>query len=86
MIINWSPDACWCLFEVDLDQNDKFVLIKVFEKCLEHEHMGDNGAFNSAFNKQKAFNQKPKLPNETHDEFFNRIAQEKLEAKKITKR
>lgn len=84
--IQWSPDACWCLFEVEIGINDSLDLVRVIEKCLEHEHMGDVGAFNAAFNKQKGFNQRPQLPNETHDEWFNRVAQEKLEAKKITKR
>jgi len=89
IFIKWSPDACWCLFEVQIIQqgnNDVLDLVKVIEKCLEHENMGDIGAFNSAFNKQKAFNQKPQLPNETHDEWFGRIAQEKLNARKVTKR
>ncbi len=80
--IKWSPDACWCEFEM----TESFNLISVIEKCLEHENMGDNGAFNSAFNKQKGFNQRPKNPNETHEEFFGRIANEKLTARKLTKR
>jgi len=77
MTLIWSPDSCWCKYEITSD-DEKLTLVKVLHKCLEHENMGDTGAFNSAWNKGKGINQQPgKTPSEK--------ATEKLIAKEATK-
>jgi len=81
MTIIWQLDSCWCIYEI----TDTFDLINVIQKCLIHDHQGDIGAFNSAKNRMRVFNQMPKLPNETAKEHVDRIATDKLNGKKPTK-
>jgi len=81
MILTWQLDSCWCEYLI----NENFLLISVIQKCLIHNHLGDNGAFNSAKARMENFNRMPKLPNETAEQHVNRIATDKLEGKKPTK-
>ncbi len=71
----WSPDTCWCEYEVD----NNFNLISVINKCSIHDQMGDQGAFTSAWNRGKANNGQ-------NQGDFNAQATEALRLKKETTR
>ena len=55
-MIEWSPDTCYCNYEVVI-VNDKLSLISVSFLCSIHDHMGDQGAFSSALNRNNTANQ-----------------------------
>ena len=52
-MITWSPDTCKCVYEID----ENFNLISAIYKCSIHDHMGDAGAFSSAWARGKNNNQ-----------------------------
>ena len=58
-MITWSLDTCYCSFVVELKIvgiNRMMDLVSVVNKCSIHDHMGDQGAFSSAWNRSKANN------------------------------
>ena len=73
-------DTCYCSFVVDLKIvgiNRTMDLVSVINKCSIHDHMGDQGAFSSAWNRSKANNGL----NQTD---FPKQAEEALKLKKET--
>ena len=55
-MITWSPDTCYCNYEVELNPQGKLSLISVIFKCSIHDHQGDQGAFSSALNRNNQAN------------------------------
>jgi len=59
-MIEWSPDTCYCNYEVEIviqGNKEKLQLVKVIFLCSIHDHMGDQGAFSSALNRNNNANQ-----------------------------
>ncbi len=56
-MIEWSPDTCYCNYEVEINQQNKLSLVSVIFLCSIHDHMGDQGAFSSALNRNNTANQ-----------------------------
>jgi len=59
-MIEWSPDTCYCNYEVIvIQQGNKqtLSLVSVIFKCSIHDHQGDQGAFSSALNRNTNANQ-----------------------------
>jgi len=56
LTLTWSPDTCYCNYEVEINQQDKLSLISVIFLCSIHDHMGDQGAFSSALNRNNTAN------------------------------
>ena len=63
--MNWQNDTCYCNFEVEVVKvanQDKLSLIRVISLCTIHDHMGDQGAFSSALNRNNQSNQAGNSP------------------------
>ena len=72
----WSPDTCFCEYEVKVElvgNVEKLVLVSVKHLCSIHDHMGDQGAFSSALNRNNVANSQ------------NESAQQKLTDKETTR-
>ncbi len=59
MTLIWSPDTCFCEYEVlvvtqGVNQILQLVSVKIL--CSIHNHMGDQGAFSSALNRNTSAN------------------------------
>lgn len=60
MTLNWQNDTCYCNFNVEIiivGNLEQLSLISVISLCSIHNHMGDQGAFSSALNRNNQSNQ-----------------------------
>jgi len=57
--LNWQNDTCYCNFEVEIiivGNLEILGLVSVISLCSIHDHMGDQGAFSSALNRNNQSN------------------------------
>ncbi len=60
---SWQNDTCYCNFIVEINPiTGLMTLVSVISLCTIHDHMGDQGAFSSALNRNNTFNQRGDTP------------------------